>query len=192
MRQIICPEASVPNYRSTLHTVQEEPRRISHRIQRKIVPLHGIHVYMHTIAPLIPNLDSSRRWVVSLKPLPLLRQCKNLLHLLNRRRVVSLTPRPLCACAKTSCVYWIGSWGNPRAGPDSLQKSKIICSCQDSNSVPPACSLDTIMTELQYSTVVADIKFNGPHVTFQKFRLLHECKSGLQNTDGTIINGSEN
>ena len=84
---------------------------------------------MHTIVPFIPNLDSRRRWVVSLMPLP------------------------LCASVETSCIYWIRSWGNPRAGPDALQKRKIIWSCQDSNSFPPASSLDTIMTELQYSTV---------------------------------------
>jgi len=36
-----------------------------------------------------------------------------------------------------------------------------------------------------------DIKISGPHVTLQKLRLLQECKSGLQNTDGTIFIGSE-
>jgi hypothetical protein len=121
---------------------------------------------MHTIAPLIPNIDSSRRWVVS------------------------LTPRSLCPSVKTSCTYWIGSWGNTRAGPVALQKRKIIWSCQGSNSVPPTSSLVTILTELEYSTVFSDIMISGPHVTFQKLRLLQECKGGLQNTDGTIINGS--
>ena len=68
-----------------------------------------------------------------------------------------------------------------------MQKRKIIWSCQGSNLVPPASSLVTILTELQYSTVFVDIKISGPHVTFQELRLLQECKSGLQNTDGTII-----
>lgn len=166
MRQITSPETSVQttDWRYVTSTKSHD---VNHQSQRKIVPLHVINTYMHTIAPPSPNLDSSRRWVLSLRP------------------------RLLCPTVKTSRTYWIGSRVNPRASPDTLQKRKIILSCQGSNPVPPASSSVTILTELHYSTVFANIMIKGHHFTFQKLRLLHECETGLQNTDDAIINGSE-
>jgi hypothetical protein len=40
--------------------------------------------------------------------------------------MVSFTPLPLYLRVKLSGTHWIGSWMDPRAGPDDVEKRKFL------------------------------------------------------------------
>lgn len=76
------------------------------------------------IAPRIGNLDSMWRWVCS------------------------FTSRPFTSVARALSKDWIGHWVDPTSGLDAFEKTKIYCSCRESNPGSIVIRLVAIPTEV--------------------------------------------
>jgi hypothetical protein len=91
--------------------------------------------------------------------------------------VVSFKPRPLYPPGKSAVTHWIGGWVGPRAGMDTLTKSKIPNPCRESRPDRPARSLVAIPIEL--SQLTADTVIKNHHYYHHHRRLSRIRPLGL-------------
>jgi hypothetical protein len=121
---------------------------LKHR--RKFVFVHATNACRKSrgIAPLIPNLGTRWRWLVS------------------------IMSRLLYPGDTTPSTYRIGGWVGFRASQEVLEKRKFCCTCRIRISGCPASSVDTIPTELSRLPVCIYPHLKLPTVYLQCFFFL--------------------